>query len=311
MDVRQALVYGQTGQVLEFYPPEWVLGALSGTTTYSIWRAGDSNDDTVQLSGNATSDAVSTTFDAASGYSQTNRRKANLTATTSIDVGKAYVIANAYGQRERVVPTLIASADYVELENDLAYSYTTADTFKGLRQYFTIDATFIATESKINQSGSPYRVLWTYTVNSIVYKHWTYFDVVRQARQHNVNFQDLMELFPDLGQSEWLEQRGQKFGKQIDAAWDRVRFDAQMNGLDLNDVRDSDLDEVVRSCAIWKIAEAGVCPGGWDVPTWEVKRAEQYKADFGRAIAVQNLKVSQSREGGITQTPLRPITFRR
>jgi GTP-binding protein len=40
-------------------------------------------------------------------------------------------------------------------------------------------------------SALPYRVLWSYTINSIARRRWTYFDVVRAAHQHGVTSQDL------------------------------------------------------------------------------------------------------------------------
>ena len=193
-----SLVYGLTGQAVEYYPPAAEViwdGAPTAGATYRVYAGTASNDDTAEIGpSSATLDAVATTVDAASGYSQTNRRKVNLTATTSIVVGRRYLLANAYGQREVVTVTYIASADYVEVEEPLAFDYTTADTFKGLRHVFTIDATFIADVNNINISGygtgleasadtttssPPWRVEWRYTTGSTDRRSWTTFDVSR------------------------------------------------------------------------------------------------------------------------------------
>src|SRR5688572_24765729 len=121
-----ALIYGLTGQTFEVYPAMAEVvrdGAPASAATYAVYRGTQSNDEAALFSGTATLDATSTTFDAASGYGQTNRNKASLTATTNVVVGRRYLATNALGQREVIVPRLIASADYIEAEEPLAYDY--------------------------------------------------------------------------------------------------------------------------------------------------------------------------------------------
>lgn len=310
MDTRASVVYGVTGQILELYPPE---GVPSSAATYKVYRADQSNDSAVEFEGTATADSVTTTVDAASGFSQTNRRKVNLTATTSIAIGRRYIIENAESQKETLSPTKIASGDYVENATDLAYDYATGATFKGFRQSFTVDATFIADESNITHAdGTSYRVLWSYTVGGIPCRRWTYFDVVRQAKLHNVTADDLMELWPDVKGEEWIEQRGEQFKKQIDAAFERVTFDAKMAGVEVYRLRDGQyLDELVRQCALMVIAETGTAPGGRDPEVYAVERRKRYESDFNNAIAFLKLPIDQGSEGGSTGEPLRTLWFSR
>src|SRR5689334_9133267 len=94
-----ALISGLTGQEVPFYPTAAAVlrdGAASAATYY-VRGGTTSNDESAEFSGTATLDATSTTVDAASGYSQANRHKLNLTATTNIVVGRRYLVSNATG----------------------------------------------------------------------------------------------------------------------------------------------------------------------------------------------------------------------
>src|SRR3990167_4344239 len=102
------LVYGQNSQALEFYSPvaEVIAEGAPTSATFDVYRGTESNDNTAQFSGTATLDATSTTVAAATGYSQTARNKAFLTALTNIVGGRRYLLTNelAVAQREVVVP---------------------------------------------------------------------------------------------------------------------------------------------------------------------------------------------------------------
>jgi hypothetical protein len=313
MNKRQSLVLGQTGQEVEFFPPEWVRGVPTGTPTFTIFEGADSNDGDSELSGNATIDSVATTVDQVSGYSQSNRNRLYVAATTSLVRGRQYVLANANGQRELVTPDAIASADYVDLQSSLAYDYPiTTSTLKGLRIYFTIDATWIADEANLNDQRTPYRVLWTYTVDSVTYRSWSYLDVVRQRKSYGLNVDDLVETWPDLRGQDWAEQRGQGFAKQLDAAFERIEFDARLHRVDVNQLREAQMfDELMRSAVVWVIARTGTAPAGRDVETFLNEARKQYQDDFMQAIGVLKMPVDQGTDGAITDQPFRQPVFKR
>lgn len=313
MNKRQSITFGQTGQTLEVYPPEWALGAVTGTPTFKVWEALDSNDDDEELEGNATVDPVSTTIDVASGYSQTIRKRLYVTATTNTSRGVPLIVANALGQREIFTPDAISSGDYIDGEADLAYDYpNTTSTLKGWRVYATVDSTWVADESNLNTPSTPYRVLWTYTINSTTYKTWTYFDLVRQQKKHSLNVSDLIEAWPDIKGQEWIEQRGQGFAKQLDAAFERVEFDSRLHGVDLNQLREGQLfDELMRSATLWMLARAGICPGGRSPEAFLDESRQQYEKDFMQAVGILKVPVDQGTEGAITENPFRQPTFKR
>src|SRR3990167_7941596 len=132
-DRTRDVIYGLTGQIIDTYPPEGAEGVPSSATC-SVFDGDRSSDDTADFTPTVTIDSVSTTVDVASGYSQTQHNKLSIAATTSIVVGRQYLAENTYGQREIVTPKYIASGDYLELENDLAYDYpVTTSTLKGIR----------------------------------------------------------------------------------------------------------------------------------------------------------------------------------
>jgi hypothetical protein len=320
-----ALTYGVTGAVVQFFPPQAELlanGAPASAATYSVYGGTQSNDDTAKFSGTATLDAVSTTVDAASGYTQTNRQKVNLTATTSIVVGYRYLVTNANGQREIVVPTHIVSDDYILVEEPLCYDYASGATFKGLRHYFTIDATFIADASNINAPGlvdlfnrlgdqgefPPFRVRWSYTTGSIAQLTWTTFDVVRQAAKTTLSIHDLRALFPDVIFQEHIAERGQKFTSQLVAAERDCAIDARSSGYDPDQIRDAEIwNRIVLQKWAVLIGE-GMLFGGADIAAWLTMQREKYTQLFEKTIGTTlRAWIDTSSTGGISTDPPRQM----
>ena len=98
MNERAHIVYGVTGQVLRFAPPDWREGMPSSSVTYAVYEPGQDLDGSTEFSGTATAPTVSTTFDDASGFSESDRSICNITATTSTEVGRYYFTQNAKNQ---------------------------------------------------------------------------------------------------------------------------------------------------------------------------------------------------------------------
>lgn len=308
------LVYNVTGQVVEMYPPEWSEGVPSSASC-SVFEGEDSADDTAEFSPSVTVDSVSTTVDVASGYSQTNRRKMSIAATTSIVIGRQYLAENEKGQRELVTPNLIVSGDYIELEDDLKYDYAvTSSTLKGLRMSFTVDATWVADDTNILHPGRPpYRAVFAYTVNSIARRHYVYLRLVRQIFKTNVTIEDLKEYWPDLGYEESITVRGQQFAYAIEAATDRVRVDIISAGYKPDQFRDTEIvDELVRAKARHIIASMGLVPRGRDVEAFVQETMADYDRLFTRTVS-GSLKagIDVGTEGAISTKPLQTMWWGR
>jgi hypothetical protein len=308
------LVYGQTGQVVENYPPEWLEGVPS-TASAIVFRGTQDADDTAgaEFTPSVTVDAVSTTFDAASGQSESNRRIANLTATTGIAVGRHYLATNALSQSEILTPVAITSAASVTLDDDLKYDYASGATFKGLRMTFTVDATWVADESNIlHPELPPYRVIWTYTLNSLVRRDYTYLRLVRQISKHSISIKQLQEQWPDVSWTEWIQRRGQGFAYLIDAAWERVRIDILTSGYKPDQFRDSEIiDQLVLLKSMHLLAKSGITPPGRDPDATVADTKKDYDDLFAKAILNLKALIDQGTAGAIAIKPLQNLWFTR
>ncbi len=312
MNDRQAIIYGLTGQEVEFYPwREWPEGVPSAAATYSVWRGadGDDQDSVSGMSGTATMDTTSLALDDSAGPSQANRRKIPLASTTGAVIGRWYVLENAHGQRELVKVTKVVSADYVEVEHELVHEYvTTTSTLKGFRQVFTVDATWVATEDNLNNPRLPYRVRWAYTVASKARRGWTYIDLVRKAKGHSVSRAALLRDDPDLAHQ--MPRGEESIEDFIGAGWERLQNDLEMDGFHPNEITEGPmLDRLVKLSTRLVIAEDGIVPPARDPETVVRERFSAYRRDYDKATTGMRLKISQDRSGAITDDPDRETFF--
>jgi len=297
LNPRASLVFGQTGQVVEFYPPESILGRASAAATYSVWAVDADLDGTAEFSGTATLDAVSTTFDSASGVSQTTDRDlCRLADPTGVLPGRYYLAENADGQKELVLVDAVATGR-ASKEGPLSYDYEPAATFKGLRHYFTIDATWVADEANI---GANWRILWTYTIAGITYRTWTSFDLARVDTKHQVTEFDIYARFPDMRHQQPLDTQGQGWRAVLNEAEQHVDFDLQTKyQLRPDELREPALyNRLVLSCAIWKISETRA-PRGRDLTEFNTQMRMQYYQDLNALEKV--VPVDKGTSGGATQ----------
>ena len=317
---RHAVVYGQAGQVLDFYPPEAVVcaeGAPTAAATYDVFRWDQDLDDTPLATGTATLDAISTTVNVAAGYAQDalpgGRRRVGLTSPTGIRTDRVYLLANASGQREPVQPVEVAAV-YVTPETDLHYDYPIGSTFVGLRHAFTVPAEVYDDDTLLRDGAmrqAPMRVRWTWTTPAgTTRQSWTYFDVVRQVAQHNVTAASLRAAFPDITDHEWSERRGAEFSAQIGAAWDRFVVDLTVAGYPVDALREGPVvDELVRVATILLLAENGVTPRGRDPEAFIRDQRDRYLSLFERAFLQPEHPrawMSNSAGGEVTPTYVRP-----
>ena len=326
-----SLIYNRTGQVVSFYPPDAELiaeGAPTAAASYSIWRGTQSNDETALVTGTATLDAVATTISSASGYSQANRRALTMTATTSQKVGERYLAANTNTdpQREVIVLAQVTSATAAVAEEDLSFDYANTATFKGTRHYFTIDATFIATESNINVWGAqtmpavltdsgtgyygtvkapPYRVRWVYSTPATTNREaWTTFDVVRKPAKANLSVVDLRSVVPEIMYLEPIAQRGQDWQPQLVRAEADVALDLRASGFDSDQTVDPEFyDRLV----LWRwVLNCGLAlwVGSSEKPEWyDTVRSEYQQLREKFAGASNKARQDVGTKGSISSGP--------
>jgi hypothetical protein len=316
------LIYNLTGQTLEFYPPDAEVvgsGAPTVAATVTAWEPSTGNAGTAEWGPSAaTLDSVSTTVDASSGYSQSNRSRLYLTATTNVAVGRRYLVTNAYGQREVVRVKAIASADYVDLEAPLAYDYAAADTFVGLRHTIAAPDAFLTDSSKVNtntlpsvfgddgggQESPPYRVKWAYSTGSISQQAWTTFDLSHRRASADLSIEDLREVLPDVAHVEWLSQRGQNFAPQLRAAEKALKINTRIAGYD----PDAILDPMIWGQLLlqqWAIHIGEAVAFGTADPEqpWVSGLREKHRALFNASISIAcKVWIDTTGTGAITST---------
>lgn len=315
-----ALIYNVTGQTLEWYPPDdevLVLGAPASAASYSVWRGDQSNDETALFSGTATLDATNTGLNSNAGPAQANRTLVPIASTSNVVVGRRYAMKDANSAAAAVVTvkTFDDPGPGVFVTHDLAQTFTTNTTFKGLRNVFTVDATFIQTLSNINIFGTlispysswnggetrtiapPYRVRWSYSLGGITRHQWTTFDVCRAPLTHRVTIEHLKPRLPDAVYNEWLSQRGADYQPQIEEGFTRVKTDIRLAGYDPDMIVDPELvDRLVTYAAIAVITRGR--PGG-------DQDEQDYINLFSKSIGVVlKAHVSTDSTGAINPAPI-------
>lgn len=320
-----ALIFGASGQTLEFYPPAAEAlreGAPTAAATYQVYGGTQSNDETAKFSGTATLDSVSTTVSTVSGYTQSNRNRLYLTSTASVVVGRRYLLKNAQGQREVVIPTLVETT-YVDLEEALANDYAiTTSTLVGLRQVFTVDAAFIAAQENINlysfsplldqasehTQAPPFRVEWRYTTGSTAQRSWTSFDVCRTPAKTLVHLDELLELFPDLIQFESINTRGQGLQPQLRAAERDLRIAVRAAGYDPDQIQDPEYYQrlLLQKWAV--VIGNGLLFARPDVGQWLDTVTKDFTVMFQQAIGTAlRVWMSTGSTGAVTPDPPRQL----
>ena len=252
-----SIIYNVTGQTLAYRAME---GAVTSGTFKVFWDfAGD--DDEVEFEGSVTVDTVSTTVDAASGPSQADPQKINLTATTGIVLGRKYLLSEN-SLKEYVEPVEISSGSHIRARHPLKNDFTTAATFVGTTMTAAVDSTWVAAEENISDHKDPnpdYRVRWSYVVSGTTYIAYSFFDLVRAPIGPQVDIDDINARAPGLHDSMPVEYREEQGRPLVDAAWRSVQAKLASLGIDPDAIRDDQiLDEMVILKALHVLAL-----GGW------------------------------------------------
>lgn len=252
MRTAQDILFGVSSQTLVFDAPE---GRPSSVTSVDVraWNASDDDSDEFTLTGSVEANP-NTTLDGAAGPSQTNPRNVPLTATTGIEIGRAYLIAHATSAlKEWAEVESITSADSVTVRHPLHNDYAATATFQSTRITASVDNTWAADETNILDSGANpmYRVRWVYVVGGVTYVADTYFNLVRYGARHGVVPQDVDLLFNGWLDALPTDYRNDQGRKLIEDAYRAVKID--LHGINLDDAAIAEaeiVDELVRYRAI-------------------------------------------------------------
>lgn len=167
---------------------------------------------------------TSTTFNAASGASETNPYSCNVTSSTGFLVGEPCVAVNGSGQSERVEVYRVATG-LVTAKDKLAYDYASTHVFKSQRYKYTISSTHAAT------SGKNFRAQITYAVNSVSMHEIVPFHVKKHVYVSQLREEDLYRAWRDL-----REYRGfqDDFNDVIGFSFDEITSDLAAQKLDID-----------------------------------------------------------------------------
>jgi hypothetical protein len=254
------LVFGVTGQTLGHR----VQQGRATSATFKVFRDFVDDIGIVEFSGTATLDAINTTVSAASGTSQADPTKLNLTSTSGIVVGRKYLLSEN-SQLEWIEPIRVFPT-YIACRYPIVNDYTTAGTFVGTNITAAVDPTWVADLSKISDHDDPnpgYRIRWDVIVNGVNVIHYSYCDLVRATVTHQVEIDDINARAPGLVDSLPVEYRSEQGKPLIDTAWRAVQMKLAALKLDTDAIRDNQaIDELVIMKALAILAMGGWKPLG-------------------------------------------------
>ncbi len=239
----QDIAFNVTGQTLYWEAPEGRPSSVTSATVYSA-GTGDSGAPEDATTGSPAVDAdPDTTFDAASGYGQSDARVINLADTSGIVVGRTYLVENATGEREWPEVVAITSGARVTARNPLDNAYVNGDTFQSTRISIALLTSWVQDSQNLSDGNDPtpgYRVRWVYVVDGTTYVHDSYFDLVRYRGLHGVTPAALDAMYPGYSDTLSTFHREDEGRRLIDEAYEQVRWDWQASDIDDAAIRDRD-----------------------------------------------------------------------
>lgn len=186
------ITYLATSQTLRHVPPERV---TSATYVIEDLYEGQAPSRTV-ASGSATVDSSATTTDAAAGPAQANPRRVPVTATAGFVVGDNVLIASVDGSVwERFVVDGLSAGDYLVADVPMVNNYASGANVYGIDVSAPFPDAAAANEAHVDE-GRPFRVVWTYTIRSQVYRPQEQIRLVRST-QADVDVAQVVQLIRD------------------------------------------------------------------------------------------------------------------
>lgn len=307
------ILYSVTGQSLYFDAPE---GRPSSITSSQVFENCDGDDDTAEsaLSGSAAVETnPDTTFDAASGFSQSDPRVCNLTATTGCTKGRRYLATNAAGESEWVEVIAVSSGASVTARQPLENDYAASDTFESTRITHAIDSTWVAESNNISDSIDPnprYRWRVEYVVGGVTYVHAVWFDLVRYSGTHTVTGLDVDRAFPGFLDALPTHYREDMGAELIAEAYRQVKLDLYQDGKADQMARNGEvIDDLVLHKAASLAEQSRVVLGAGSLDAAEMA-ASRYQSRFNHLIREPKIPFDQSGDGAGTNAQRLPL-FRR
>lgn len=270
------LIFGVTGQTLAHR----VLAGRPTSATFAVLEDYANDDQDAEFSGTATVESVNTTLDIASGVSQSDPQRIYLTSTSSIVIGRKYLIGQD-SRQEWVEPIEIVSGDSIRVRFPLRNDYAAGSTFIGTTITAAADATWVAAEENISDHLDPnpdYRVRWEIVVGGATLVEYSYFDLVRGSVSHSVDISDVNERAPGLHDSLPVEYQLDQGASLIETSWRSVQAKLSSLGIDTDALRDAQFtDELVIMRALCILAMGGWRPLGMSPSEYILETRTDYE----------------------------------
>jgi hypothetical protein len=310
----QDILFNVTGQTLVFDAPE---GRPSSVTSVEVYRWDSSDDDTSETSA-AGSGSVetnpNTTIDAASGAGQTNPNVLNVAATTGFEVGRRYLVTAADSYKEWFEVAEIDSSNSVTARHPMHNAYSSADTVQSTRITATVDSTWVADETNIDDSAGPnpmFRVRWVYVHSGVTYVADTYFNLVRYGARHGVLPQDVESMFAGWMDALPVDHRNDQGRLLIDEAYRAVKFD--LHGIELDDASIAEaevIDELVRHRTVERFEWAQFLSGRGGDQTRHIAAKQAYQERLDQLLRLAMKVPVRDGDGAGRKTTALGLTVR-
>ena len=296
------ITFGAAGQVVAYRVPQ---GRPSAASFAAYYEFADDTGPSL-FSGSATLDSVTTTLTAASGPSQTDPAKLNMTST-GVVVTRKYLISE--GQRSEWIQPVEVATGYVRARHPLKNDYTTAATVVGTTITGAIDATFVAALNNLSNPRDPnpsYRMRWDITVGGVATVAYSFFDLVRAPMTCQVDIDDINARAPGLQDSIPVEYNVEQGRPLVDAALRSVQADFAAIGFEMDALRDDQiLDEIVILRALSILASGGWKPMGMTSAEYATITRTEYDRFLEKNFqAVMTRKLADSSGAGATAPTL-------
>jgi len=325
-DTVQEIVFGVTGQTLYLDAPE---GVPSSVTSVTVVRSdADDGSSSESALGSPSVSTVTTTLSAAAGYDQSDTKAVPLTSATGFVVNRPYLLTATTGETAWVVFAAISgSTGYAR--TPLTSAFASGSTIASTRISATVDATWVATASKLSDESGlgrirtdtwrpndddedpRYRAIWLYTVAGLPRRRETRFDLVRYTAQHAITPVDVDQRFAgwlDRVPADYRRDQGQSL---IDEAFRAVKFDILADGHATRWIRRQDvIGELVVHKAQVQACELAVIHGAATIDALKTSEAA-YEARFDQLIRGPNLKIGSVPGGAIVGGRVRAPLGRR
>lgn len=272
------IAYNITGQTLVFDAPE---GRPTSVTSVAVYEDTQSDDSTAETAvGSGSVAAGATTLTASAGPTQQRSDLLTLSAVTDFSADplnpRRYLVASVHGWREWFEAIGKDTTNkYLYARTGLQNDYASGDAVVSTRMTCTVDSTWVALKSKLSdvEPWPRWRIVWTYVVSSVTYRHAAYFDLVRYPLTHSATMQDVSRKSRGILARLPAEDMGDGQAVLLEAL-QQVKLDMLENGHTAYAFRGSEiLNELVCRRAVLNIAEEAVLHGSADPSAYERAKA--------------------------------------